>query len=416
MNEAPFDLEAEINGNYSFEQFFDAIKRIEDQEYPPNPTTGMRVDGTSIEGQQIVLTNKEDSTIVSFKLRDAHVHKVRSFMEKMIDFGFCSTSVMSLGSYDFSDALEFTHPSFGFSIQLAQGSLRGRTVRSAFGVIQVQIENLDEKRLLRKLEQLQQIMAKYFNVKDLFQTPSDNDEREYKRARYAWSHKIEQEDVSDEMLESLELEEVMPGYWTYVQKGRVEKLQEIDDFALFHSVKRVSDLVGIVKNGGLLSNVERFRRGINVKGVQTTDEVEQGGGDSVFTRIIPRSKINDYKGVWSANAWGLVFDNSVMNRTDYWCQTDDTAGSTREEVFSRRVSPEEYFERIAEGKFTPSNEQMFRYGIGLDKIKVVCGSEEKRTQILSELEQQGIKDISGRSLEDFIIVVDTIEDIISVSN
>src|SRR3990172_2264272 len=63
-----------------------------------------------------------------------------------------------------------------------------------------------------------------------------------------------------------------------------------------------------------------------------------------------------------------------MDRTDWYAYRTDKYGSTVPNLFNTRQSPRELFDEDANDGCSLTNEQMFRVGIPLEKIKaIVCG-------------------------------------------
>jgi len=158
-------------------------------------------------------------------------------------------------------------------------------------------------------------------VPDGLIAPDKEAEMAYKKARYAWHHKLDE--APEDIEGKLELKEVFPEYWTAVEKGKHKEYEKMSPYVITHHLYSVESIPSIIKAGGLLSNHERYRRGFSGDGSSVDEDFESGGADSVFTRIYTESGLKDYEkrcsGLSLANV-SFVFNPALLDRTDWYCK------------------------------------------------------------------------------------------------
>jgi hypothetical protein len=199
--------------------------------------------------------------------------------------------------------------------------------------------------------------------------------------------------------------EVYPGYFTSVDPTRSEKMREAGAAYLYRSLARPSHVVDELKNGST-SQLERFSAGCLTPGAATQIDFESGGAEAVFTRLVTKSALADPDEAFydSAGAmrYHLLIDLEATNRNDWWAhRTDNYGAAFGLEDENHGVA----FARVLESNYDPLNEVMFPVGIDPGLIRgVTCASEGDRDRLLEELRAAGIERISGRPIEDAVIV------------
>ena len=102
----------------------------------------------------------------------------------------------------------------------------------------------------------------------------------------------------------------------------------------------------------------------------------------------------------------VVFKPEVFDRTDWYSYSYDKFGSTDDESFARRFSPDAIFTALT----TPQdydlsdNEQMFRTGIGAGFIESIEVDSSSRDGIIAELRSMGLEEINGRPIEEVVVL------------
>ena len=418
----------------------DAIRRVSEQEVEPVgeriicPKTEIVCDHDHIEGQKIdVINKKKQGTIeLSFKLRTQT--KTINDMIRLLEngegeqFNITTPSGALLrrekityedssldNKFDLCDAVLFEKE--GIKVFIADSTSRGETantisfqsnsshvVRTAIGLIKIEIAaDADPQSVEQTLEDIFELDL---GIPDAFEDVSEEAEREYKKARYKWQYAISGELTPEqaERAEMLERAEVFPGYSTFVEKGKhKEYLKKYgEDIRAAHELYYAdAKMIIMILTQGLMSTTERFSRGFVRNGMSSKLDLDSGGGDNVFTRITNEKSRRE--GQFDSDMM-VVFKPELFDRTDWFSYEEDNYGSTDEELFSKRLSPDALFAKILEYNFTDhKNEQMFRTGIGPNYIESIMIDPEKYDATISELKSLGFEEIDGKPIEEIVI-------------
>lgn len=281
-------------------------------------------------------------------------------------------------------------------------------VRAAIGLVQMEVPKAMDD--MAAQQTLDEIFRQDLGVTDALDDVSERAERDYRIARLKWQYKLE--DLDAEQLgraEKLTRREVFPGYSTYVENGKHEEYlaKYGEDVRAVHMLNSMSvDSVYRVLTTGLMSTTERFSRGVVKNGISSVLDIDSGGADNVFTRIMnaeQRSKIQNH---------AVVLKPEIFDRTDWYAYNVDSYGSTNEAHFAGRLAPEEIFQRTMGDlkHYSADNEQMFRTGIGVDYIEAIEVDELDRDELLEGLYQKGLFEVNGRPIEEVIVAREFDED------
>lgn len=281
-------------------------------------------------------------------------------------------------------------------------------VRAAIGLVQMEVPKAMDD--MAAQQTLDEIFRQDLGVEDALGEVSERDERDYRIARLKWQYKLE--DLDAEQLgraEKLTRREVFPGYSTYVENGKHEEYlaKYGEDVRAVHMLNSMSvDSVYRVLTTGLMSTTERFSRGVVRNGISSVLDIDSGGADNVFTRIMnaeQRSKIQNH---------AVVLKPEIFDRTDWYAYNVDSYGSTNEAHFAGRLAPEEIFQRTMGDlkHYSADNEQMFRTGIGVDYIEAIEVDELDRDELLEGLREKGLSEVNGRPIEEVIVAREFDED------
>ena len=281
-------------------------------------------------------------------------------------------------------------------------------VRAAIGLVQMEVPKaIDETAAQQTMDE---IFRQDLGVEDALGEVSETAERDYKIARLKWQYKLDDLDAEQlERAEKLTRKEVFPGYSTFVESGKHnEYLAEYgEDTRAVHMLNSMSvDSVYRVLTTGLMSTTERFSRGVVKNGISSVLDIDSGGADNVFTRIMnaeQRSKIQNH---------AVVLKPEIFDRTDWYAYNVDSYGSTNEAHFAGRLAPEEIFQRTMGDlkHYSADNEQMFRTGIGVDYIETIEVDELDRDELLEGLREKGLSEVNGRPIEEVIVAREFDED------
>lgn len=281
-------------------------------------------------------------------------------------------------------------------------------VRAAIGLVQMEVPKAMDEAVAKQT--LDEIFKQDLGVEDALGEVSETAERAYKIARLKWQYKLENLDAEQlERAEKLTRREVFSGYSTYVEDGKHEEYlaKYGEDVRAVHMLNSMSvDSVYRVLTTGLMSTTERFSRGVVKNGISSVLDIDSGGADNVFTRIMnaeQRSKIQNH---------AVVLRPEIFDRTDWYAYNVDSYGSTNEAHFAGRLAPEEIFQRTMGDlkHYSADNEQMFRTGIGVDYIEAIEVDELDRDELLEGLREKGLSEVNGRPIEEVIVAREFDED------
>ena len=398
------------------------------------PRTEIVCDHDHIEGQKIDVINKRDRGMMefSFKLR-APTEVLTAFATKpegegedaQTEITTPSGAVLRRGkityegassdsSYELCDASVFEKG--GVKVFIADPSSRngdnwditipynsGRLVRTAMGLVKVEVPSGTDPEATEQI--LGEILEKDLGIPDALGEVPEEAEREYKMARYKWQHMITGDLTPEQMeqAEKLHREEVFPGYTTLVERGKhgeyLERYGE-DIRAIHHLWTGSAKSIYRILTQGLMCTTERYSRGVMKSGMSSTIDMDTGGADSVFTRITNEAERGKMNGAVA------VFKPEVFDRTDWYSYNYDTYGSTDDEYFVDRLSPDTIFDTITNPNsyYSSCNEQMFRTGIGAGFVESIEVGSDSRDGIIAELRSMGLEEIDGKPIEEVVIL------------
>lgn len=435
-DEVNFDLEGILGRK---ENLASAIEKERSQEYLIRERHEIICDRDHIENQRVdVVENLENQTLeYRFKLREPLMEiselgqKLRTeSREKDGVAELKSGTSVRLGEITYHDleskrefrlcdALVFEKN--GVKVSLADATARelgdgvisrkrntSNLVRAAIGLVQMEVPRAMDDMVARQT--LDEIFKQDLGVEDALGEVSERAERDYKIARLKWQYKLDNLDAEQlERAEKLTRREVFPGYSTFVESGKHnEYLAKYgEDVRAVHMLNSMSvDSVYRVLTTGLMSTTERFSRGVVKNGISSVLDIDSGGADNVFTRIMnaeQRSKIQNH---------AVVLKPEIFDRTDWYAYNVDSYGSTNEAHFAGRLAPEEIFRRTMGDleHYSADNEQMFRTGIGVDYIEAIEVDELDRDELLEGIREKGLFEVNGRPIEEVIVAREFDED------
>lgn len=281
-------------------------------------------------------------------------------------------------------------------------------VRAAIGLVQMEVPKAMDEATAQQT--MGEIFRQDLGVEDALGEVSEMAERDYKIARLKWQYKLDE--LSPDQIgraEKLTRREVFSGYSTYVEDGKHEEYlaKYGEDVRAVHMLNSMSvDSVYRVLTTGLMSTTERFSRGVVKNGISSVLDIDSGGADNVFTRIMnaeQRGKIQNH---------AVVLKPEIFDRTDWYAYNVDSYGSTNEAHFAGRLAPEEIFQRTMGDlkHYSADNEQMFRTGIGAEYIEAIEVDKLDRDELLEGLYQKGLFEVNGRPIEEVIVAREFDED------
>lgn len=447
-DEVSFDLEGVLEDEVSFdlegildrkEKMASVTEKERSQEYLIRERHEIICDRDHIENQRVdVVENLENQTLeYRFKLREP-LAEISELGQKLRTESREKDGVAELQSgtsvrlgeityhdletkreFRLCDALVFEKN--GVKVSLADPTARelgdgvisrkrntSNLVRAAIGLMQMEVPKaMDETTAQQTMDE---IFRQDLGVEDALGEVSETAERDYKIARLKWQYKLDDLDAEQlERAEKLTRKEVFPGYSTFVESGKHDEYlaKYGEDVRAVHMLNSMSaDSVYRVLTTGLMSTTERFSRGVVRNGISSVLDIDSGGADNVFTRIMnaeQRSKIQNH---------AVVLKPEIFDRTDWYAYNVDSYGSTNEAHFAGRLAPEEIFRRTMGDldHYSTDNEQMFRTGIGVEYIEAIEVDELDRDELLEGLREKGLFEVNGRPIEEVIVAREFDED------
>lgn len=431
-----FDLEGILGRK---EKLASATEKERSQEYLIRERHEIICDRDHIENQRVdVVENLENQTLeYRFKLREP-LTEISELGQKLRTESREKDGVAELKSgtsvrlgeityhdleskreFRLCDALVFEKN--GVKVSLADATARelgdgvisrkrntSNLVRAAIGLVQMEVPKAMDEATAQQT--MGEIFRQDLGVEDALGEVSEMAERDYKIARLKWQYKLDDLDAEQlERAEKLTRREVFPGYSTFVESGKHnEYLAKYgEDVRAVHMLNSMSvDSVYRVLTTGLMSTTERFSRGVVKNGISSVLDIDSGGADNVFTRIMnaeQRGKIQNH---------AVVLKPEIFDRTDWYAYNVDSYGSTNEAHFAGRLAPEEIFQRTMGDlkHYSADNEQMFRTGIGVDYIEAIEVDELDRDELLEGLREKGLSEVNGRPIEEVIVAREFDED------
>lgn len=420
-------------------------KLIAQQEQLKNlelyPRVTILADRNLIENQEVnfIQTTKKDdpalpegSIRVQFKLTSEHWQKIATDYNKRWVNGQSGSLDLTAhekqaptidsiryGEYHLVDC--YTEEINGAQLKIPHQEdyqyINNENKRSALGLVEIILPPNQAVSPEEIYKTVNTILEDTLEIHDGLTAPPAEAEVEYKKARYAWHHKLDQ--APAEIEEKLVRTEVAPNYFTFTEPGKHTEYQSLAHYAIYHSIegKNFSVLAKIFQAGGILSTHERYRRGLFVGGMSSDQDINTGGADNVFTR---RVSVETLKKVdletLSLDGVMLVFNPNILDRTDWFAYTEDRYGSTAEDKFNERCDPETFMdpEKTA---WRENNEIMFRTAISSSDIQAIsCSRPENMIDVYSSLMQNGITEINGQSLNDFIKHTNRFSDLVKLAD
>ena len=389
-------------------QRVDVVENLENQTLEYRFKLREPLTGISELGQKLRTESREKDGVAELKSgTSVHLGEISYHdLESKREFRLCDALVFEKNGVKVSLA-DATARELGDGV-ISRKRNTSNLVRAAIGLVQMEVPKAMDETVAQQT--LDEIFRQDLGVEDALGEVSERAERDYRIARLKWQYKLE--DLDAEQLgraEKLTRREVFPGYSTFVESGKHnEYLAKYgEDVRAVHMLNSMSvDSVYRVLTTGLMSTTERFSRGVVKNGISSVLDIDSGGADNVFTRIMnaeQRSKIQNH---------AVVLKSEIFDRTDWYAYNVDSYGSTNEAHFAGRLAPEEIFRRTMGDlkHYSADNEQMFRTGIGVDYIEAIEVDELDRDELLEGLREKGLSEVNGRPIEEVIVAREFDED------
>lgn len=267
---------------------------------------------------------------------------------------------------------------------------------------------------------------------ELLKNPSDEDREVAKLARFLWAIAPQQADAltqADHNLDTLkkklyglgmddndfahiEEHETYPGLQSHVLPGRHKKLAGGKFKFMFNGISDLNAAVSILKLG-LLGISERAAAGIPLSGASVSADVGTGAGDQMLLRPVTESGFgHSLQGHYAGGQYQAIVSPDEADRLDSYMHSGDAFGccnpnGSNSSSWNNRKSLEKAM-MSQQQDYHSAAEIMFRKGIARSKIlRMACGSESARQDLVSAAKAQGIVEVNGMSIENFVVVAKT---------
>ncbi|NSW82540.1 MAG: hypothetical protein HPY90_04565 [Syntrophothermus sp.] len=410
-------------------------------QVPKNPFgIAIRKDGKRLEGQQITIRRIEEDGQAGFQLTMKIPQAYHAEVEKALKKAGAGRGgfTFQAGRPDRTKGVyQMTRQDYRRVGQAWYLSDEDVTVyfagtapeRALMRQLEIRVYETDGVRAAKRAQEV----LKKLNLEAALADPLPEEERLLRLSRLAWQHvpreeyqvslearTVEQMErllrnkgIDPARADKLVEKEVWPGYRTYVEEGISQEYRRLGAEYLFAGVgddaQRVVDILS-PDSPGLMSTLQRYHNGIFSGGASQSADVETGGADSAFVRLVPTGARGKYRFAehFKGGGYRLLVDVSELERTDWYAYGHDGFGSTAESEFRRRLGAEEFIARL-NNAYRPGNEVMLRRGIRKESITgVVCDTERQRQTLIQALRKAGMKEINGQKLEDFVRVQEMI--------
>jgi len=216
--------------------------------------------------------------------------------------------------------------------------------------------------------------------------------------------------------------EVFPGYKTWVVEGIEDEYRKAGGRYLFHTVDS-GDVAKIIKGDGLMSGTERYRRWKEIRGASIGSDIESGGADSVFLRLVGKKHIGgDAARITISRDSYLIYDLKLLERTDWYAYASDHYGLSNPAWAKREGFPGTWTGRSGSRDFVKAvsddatgfrrNEVMLRTGVGNKYLKRIWVKDGKaKKTVLNRLRGAGLEQVNGVPIDDFVVASKTVPDL-----
>lgn len=213
--------------------------------------------------------------------------------------------------------------------------------------------------------------------------------------------------ITQQRVDKVRLVEITDGYFTLVDDS-MEALTKAKGVAYVWSGvgRNASGIADIIESGEMMCSTQRLKRGIFGSGASVSSDIQTGGAENIFTRIAMKGQVGkkEYSSSFAGGGARFLFDNSVLNRTDWYAFTGDEFGTTVANTFNGRLGAAAHFDELNSSYYS-ANECMFRKSLNLSDLTAIrCDTDSLRADIIDELHKRGIYEINGIKVEDFIKV------------
>ena len=401
------------------EDFMDIMKRL---THDPDGTY-IPLDGDIVEGQyatgRILTRGGVDHVSVDMKIRQPYHKTIDKMMDNIDASGAGKSSIITRTFGDSRmvevDGVKITWTNRRNSYAAMQGALefevKGATNAQAAEKIKNVLEKYQKEAIIasRTAEDINRHKA----MRVLWQVaPKEADALAAMSPPPTYAEvmlTLEKRGIKQEALNDIKLKRITRGYYAYVWEGRAEHYKNIGADHVFVGVKRDGrDLLVNMgkKQEALKCSSIRHKTGIS-GGASVGTDMERGGGDSVFGRIVTKRAIKDkmeYNDAFKGGVYEIIYSPKVLERMDWYAYDGDNFGSTLPHTWDSRLGAEDFIYKM-NSSYSSSNEIMFRSALAAeDAVGIVCETDQLRRNLIDNFKANGVTKINGKSISSFVTV------------
>jgi hypothetical protein len=181
---------------------------------------------------------------------------------------------------------------------------------------------------------------------------------------------------------------------------------------VWNGIGSLEAAVSILKSG-LMSIHERNLTGIPQFGASFSADIRTGSADSSICRVATQSGSSSSFSGTGSGMFQAILHPSVLDRLDCYMHLSDMFGvcSPHESsAWKQRKTVEEQVKSV-QSYFKSSNEISFRKGVHKKQIvRIRATSESYRRNLITAAQEQGMSEINGVPVEDFVVVAGSLGD------
>ena len=170
------------------------------------------------------------------------------------------------------------------------------------------------------------------------------------------------------------------------------------------NLETLKQMLLVDPDAGLLSSMERFKRGLFTQGASTGPDFVSGGADGVFTRLRAgdpkKGKDKDSESMAAGNqSWIVDIDPSELGRMDTYVFNGDNYGAAH--TMTDRVKPDKAATLISQRLLSSGNEMMFQKSVSPKSWRRVRIQDGTRDEVIAEFKKHGVTEVNGIPLDQF---------------
>lgn len=209
--------------------------------------------------------------------------------------------------------------------------------------------------------------------------------------------------ITQKRIDAVQVKKIRDGYWTLVDPENLALAAKHKAAYIYAETTSIDDVALMVSSGEMLPTLQRWGRGIVTSGMSSRRDIETGGADSVFTRLVFDGQVGNERR-YHLDDYMLVFDTKALERTDWYAYTSDEFGRTTASTFYGRYGTEEHFKQ-ASAHYCSSNEVCFPKTMPMTYLKEVRVPDAERQLLVDKLHAVGISEVNGIRLEKLITTI-----------